>query len=52
MWKYIESRKRYVGSALNINLRMKNSYNIYHLEGNKTIKVCNALRVHGYSAFT
>jgi group I intron endonuclease len=51
MWKHIESGKRYVGSTLNINIRMKNYYNINHLERNKTMKICNALRFHGYSAF-
>lgn len=51
MWKYIESRKRYIGSMLNINIRMKNYFNINHLERNKTMKICNILRVHGYLAF-
>lgn len=52
MWKHIESGKRYVGSAFNINIRMRTYYNINHLERNKTMKICNALRDHGYSAFS
>lgn len=52
MWTHKESGKRYIGSALNINIQMKNYYNINHLERNKTMKICNALRIHGYSAFT
>jgi group I intron endonuclease len=51
MWKYIESGKRYIGSMFNINIRMKSYFNINHLERNKTMKICNTLRVHGYLAF-
>jgi group I intron endonuclease len=51
MWKYIESGKRYIGSMLNINIRIKSYFNINHLKRNKTMKICNTLWVHGYLAF-
>lgn len=52
MWKHNESKNTYIGSAININKRMKNYYSINHLENNKTMYICNALREHGYSTFS
>lgn len=52
LWTHLESGKRYIGSAFNIKIRLSLYFNFNHLEDNKTMKICNALRVHGYSAFS
>jgi group I intron endonuclease len=44
--------KIYVGSAINLKTRLSQYFNINHLERNKTSYICNALQVHGYSAFS
>jgi GIY-YIG catalytic domain len=51
-WKHLESGKIYVGSAFDLSKRLKYYYNKNYLECNKTMYICNALQVHGYSSFS
>jgi len=52
MWTHIETGKFYIGSSFNISERMYNYFSIKHLERRKTVYICNAIRLYGYSAFS
>jgi len=51
-WKHLESGKIYIGSAINLTKRLKDYYSFYHLDRNKSMYICNALKHYGYSAFS
>src|SRR5690606_35701187 len=51
-WTHKESGKIYVGFAINLKARLLQYFNFNHLERYKTSYICNALQVHGYSAFS
>lgn len=52
MWIHNESGKRYVGSAVDLEKRMSCYFSSAYLERFKSMYICNALRLHGYSAFS
>jgi hypothetical protein len=52
MWTHNESGKRYIGSAFDMSNQFKEYFSIYHLERDSSMYICNALKVHGYSAFS
>lgn len=52
LWTHKESGKNYVGSSSNLKTRLSQYFNINYLERNKTMYICNALKEHGYSAFS
>jgi group I intron endonuclease len=51
-WKHLESGKIYVGSAFDLSKRLKYYFNKKYLEQNKSMYICNALQMHGYSSFS
>ena len=51
-WTHNESGKIYVGSAVNLSERMSSYFSSAYLERFKSMHICNALRLHGYSAFS
>jgi group I intron endonuclease len=52
MWKHLESGKINIGSAVDLSRRFTQYFSIKYLEKNKTMRICNALVYHGYSAFS
>lgn len=44
----IEAGKRHIGSAVDLNKRLKDFFSKSYLENHKTMYICNALRLHGY----
>lgn len=52
LWTHLESNNQYIGSAIDLSIRLKKYYSINHLESNKTMRICNALGKYGYSAFS
>lgn len=52
LWIYIEWGKIYVGSTIDLSKRIKQYFNIYHLERDNSIYIYNALKDHGYFAFS
>jgi len=51
-WQHLESGKSYVGSAMDLSVRIRRYYNLSNLEANKNRYIDSALRLHGYSAFS
>ncbi len=52
LWTHNESGNTYVGSAFDLSNRLKQYFSIYYLERDSSMYICNALKVHGYSAFS
>ena len=53
-WTHIESGKSYIGSAINLSLRLKNYYNLSYLEREtkkNSSMIYKALIKYGYSSF-
>lgn len=53
-WTNISSGKSYIGSAVNLSVRLKNYYNISYLQRETQKNSCiiyNALLKYGYSSF-
>jgi group I intron endonuclease len=51
-WTHLESGKNYIGSAVNLSLRLRDYFNKSFLNRNKNMYIYNALLHHGYSAFS
>jgi group I intron endonuclease len=51
-WTHKESGKIYVGSAVNLSKRLNNYFNENYLNHDKNMYICNALLLHGHSAFS
>lgn len=51
MWIHLESGRRYVGSTLDSSIRLLKYYFLNHLDRNKNMYICRALKDHGYAAF-
>lgn len=47
-----ESGKKYVGSSVDLSRRLRNDFNINHLQRAKSMYICRALLAHGYSSFS
>jgi group I intron endonuclease len=52
LWTHLESNKRYIGSGVDLTKRLNDYFLISYLNRNKSMHICNALRLHGYSAFS
>ena len=51
IWTHIKSGKIYIGSAVNLSLRLSYYLKKSYLERNKNIYIYSAIRNHGYPAF-
>jgi group I intron endonuclease len=51
-WTHLESGKIYIGSAVDLSLRLRDYFNKSFLNRKKTMYIYNALLHHGYSAFS
>lgn len=51
MWTHIESGRIYIGSSVDLSIRLNSYYSSYYLERTK-IYICNALRYHSHLAFS
>lgn len=51
-WQHVESGKTYVGSGMELSVRIRRYYNLSYLEAGKNRYINNALRLHGYSTFS
>jgi group I intron endonuclease len=51
-WTHLESGKIYIGSAVDLSLRLRDYFNKSFLNRNKNMYIYNALLHHGYSAFS
>lgn len=52
MFQNLINYKRYVGSSVNIRRRMYANFNIKYLERKKSMHICRALLLYGYSNFS
>jgi group I intron endonuclease len=52
LWTHISSGATYVGSSTDISKRLNSYYSLSYLTRRKKSYICNALALHGYSAFS
>jgi hypothetical protein len=52
LWRHNESGKIYIGSALDLNKRLRNYCSKSYLNRHKCMHIYNALLFHGYSTFS
>lgn len=52
LWTHINSGATYVGSSIDISKRLNSYYSLSYLTRRKKSYICNALALHGYSAFS
>lgn len=51
-WTHKESGKIYIGSAADLSIRLGKYFSKNYLNRDKSMYICNALLLHGHSAFT
>ena len=52
LFMHNESGKKYVGSSRDLSRRLRNYFNINHVQRVKSMYICRALLAHGYSSFS
>jgi group I intron endonuclease len=52
MWIHLKSGRKYIGSALDLSKRLLYYFSPKHLDRNKSMYICRALKDHGYGEFS